>query len=382
MRCNLNYPTTSRRVPPRVNACDRPLCAAGDPAAVRPAFTLVEILVVISIIALLMTLTVGVIGAFLDNARHAATTATLTKVQALMNSRRQAFDRLLQRKGFVTNSYEYQFAQSWSQAKGVTIPSSAIRPIAIKLLQMKYFPQSAADLNFLMVQVYSTPQSQLQLANMYPNLFQSFVNNPAGFQAPATVPNLTNQEILYNILTENVIGDTPLGADAFTAVEVVQEPPSAAPQTAGLPFFIDAWKGPIRYYRWPTRLFRNDGLNITTADIANAKVVFSALPVFSGNLQNDLARDPDDPLGACAQISGFVFEDYFHTPQTYHIPVIMSAGPDGQFGLGSPDDKQLPGTQQTYGYLGILNPAVTPSAAAFDQLSDNLVSASLKAGGK
>jgi prepilin-type N-terminal cleavage/methylation domain-containing protein len=344
-------------------------------------FTLVEILTVITIIAILMTLTVSVVGAFIGQARETATTTTLTKIQALMNSRRQAFNRLLLRKGFLTNSFEYQYAKSMSQSPSLNMPSSAIKPVATKLLQMKYFPQSANDLNFLMFTVYqSSPPAQLQLANMYPKLFQSFSNN-SSFVAPLPLPNLTNPEILYNVLTENVIGDSPLGTDYFSAQEVVTEP---VPQvsTAGLPYLIDAWKGPIRFYRWPTRLFLSQGLpdNRTqqqiNTDLLNAKFVFSALPVFTGNLKQDLQRDPDDPLQTCLTISNF--ETLFHTPATFHMPLIVSAGPDGQFGLASPDQNQNSATPG-YGYLAIVDPSVSN---AQDQLADNLVSASIKAGGK
>jgi prepilin-type N-terminal cleavage/methylation domain-containing protein len=348
----------------------------------RAAFTLVEILTVVTIIAILMTITVAVVGGLLGQAREAATNTTLSKIQSLMNSRRQAFDRLTQRKGFFTGTFEYQFAQKF-------FPASTTKPVASKLLQMKYFPQSANDLNFLMFTVYqNNPAAQLQFANMYPKLFQSFVNNPAGFIAPAVLNGpggnpVTNQEILYNVLTENVIGDSPLGTDAFSASEVVTEP---SPQltTAGLPYFVDAWKGPIRFYRWPTRLFRSGGAGATIThsqppataanadgsyDVTNSMIVFSSLPVFTGQLWQDLGRDPDDPLQTCMGINNF--EAMFHTPATYHIPLIVSAGPDGQLGMALPDAADA---APIFGRLA--------SVTASDQLTDNLVSASIKAGGK
>ncbi len=355
----------------------------------RSAFTLVEIMMVVTIIAILMTLTVKVVGAFLDQARNSATTSTLSKIQSLMNSRRQAFDRLTQRKGFFTTTPEYLYAQSTSRSPTMNMPSSAIKPVASKLLQMKYFPQSSSDLTNLMQTVYqNNTAAQLQFANMYPKLFQPFVNNLASFTPPQTIPNLTNQEILYNILTENVIGDSPLGTDSFSASEVVTEPPTATPQTAGLPYFTDAWKGPIKFYRWPTRLFRSGGISagvlaqITHSqapatspnadgsyDVTNAMIVFSNLPVFTGQLWVDLARDPDDPLQSCVSITNF--ETNFHTPATFHMPIIVSAGPDGLFGLLPPD-----------GPVANFGPLAAVQAGSEDQLTDNLVSASIKAGGK
>ena len=66
----------------------------GPVAAGRSAFTLIELLVAVSIIAILMTLVIGVVGGFLTQARDAATKTTLNKIQGLLNSRAQAFDRL------------------------------------------------------------------------------------------------------------------------------------------------------------------------------------------------------------------------------------------------------------------------------------------------
>ena len=355
----------------------------------RTAFTLVEILVVITIIGVLLTLTVGVVGAFLGQAREAATNVTLSKIQSLMNSRRAAFNRLVQRNGFLQNSYEYQIAVNLQKIPAMNMPASAIKPVAIKLLEIKYFPQNANDLNFMMNLYSANPAVQLQYANMYPKLFQPFNNNLAAFIPPAVLTNasgvpVTNSEILYNVLTENVIGDNPLGTDSFSSAEVVTEP-SPQPRTTGLPYFVDAWKNSIRYYRWPTRLFRSGGPGapITAFDVANSKIVFTELPVFSGNLANDLSRDPEDPLQTCFSINNFETFTFagtqfaaFHTPATYHIPIIVSAGPDGQFGLLSPDDNPA----VSFGYLAMVDP--NNPLVAQDQLSDNLVSASIKAGGK
>jgi len=325
----------------------------------RAGFTLIEILTVITIIAVLMTLTMKVVGAVIDNARQSATVSTLTKIQSLMNSRRQAFNRLTLRKGFVTNSSEYALCKT---VLGLT--GQPQRIVAGKILQMKYFPQSQADLNWLLT-FYAGDQTQaatLQFVNLYPTLFQQpFVLG----QTPVVLPNLTNQEILYNVLTENSIGDSPTGPDSFTAQEVQAEPtPQLA--TAGKSYFVDAWKNPIRFYRWPTRLFRSDGINISATDVLNARFVFSALPVFTGNLQTDLGRDPDDPLQMCGSIAAF--ESNWHTPATFHMPLIVSPGPDGQLGMGLPDSATF--TDR----LAIVTNQ--------DQLTDNIVSASIKAGGK
>ena len=113
---------------------------------------------------------------------------------------------------------------------------------------------------------------------------------------------------------------------------------------------------------------------MSTADISNAKVLFSTLPVFSGNLANDLARDPDDPLQNCASITGFegLFEQTFHTPTTYHVLMVVSAGPDGQLGLYEPEYDN----SSTCGYLA------APIPGQQDALTDNIVYLNVRAGGK
>jgi prepilin-type N-terminal cleavage/methylation domain-containing protein len=358
----------------------------------RSGFTLVEIMMVITVIAVLMTLTIGVVGKFIDNARHSATESTLSKIQSMMDSRRQAFERLINRRGFLVGSAEYQIAGSGGTF-GLSGENQKI--VARKILQMKYFPQTSEDLTLMVTQFYkNNAAAQAQLVLMYPSLFQPNTSPPV----PLT--GLSNAEILYAMLTQGaVIGDSPLGTDSFSASEVKSD----ATIGAGLPFFIDAWGQKIRFYRWPTRLFRSGGVlsngslaaithseapNPTSSntdaaksfDTTNAKFAFSTLPVFTGNLFNDLARDPDDPLKSALSmgtiVTPTVFEAAFHTPATFHMPLIISAGPDQQLGLLEPD---TPTATNANGRLALLDPS---DAGALDKLMDNIVSASIKAGGK
>src|SRR5258708_1973004 len=64
----------------------------------RASFTLVELLVVITVIGILATITLGVVGGLVSQARDSATKATISKIQALLNSRAQAFQRLSMRQ--------------------------------------------------------------------------------------------------------------------------------------------------------------------------------------------------------------------------------------------------------------------------------------------
>jgi len=312
----------------------------------RRAFTLIELLVVITIIAVLMTMIISVVGAFLTQAKDAATKTTLNKIQGLLNSRAQAFDRLIQRNGYLTGSTEY--TQQWT-ANVANGDANLQAIIARKLLQIKYFPQSVAD--------FKSQEGGLALT-LYPK-----ISNGSLLTTPES-PDYHNAEILYDFLTqENVLGGVPVGSDNFSASEVQDL------NSNGFPEFVDAWGTPIRFYRWPTRLFRPNGTG-TAIDPANARLLFSSLPVFSGNLVNDLARDPDDPLQSTTIVdttmnsSGW-FEKNFHTPTTYYVYLIVSAGPDLTFGMDDPNGN---------GSLG----AVVNQAA----LIDDIVYLNIRAGGK
>jgi len=310
----------------------------------RSGFTLIEILVVVTIIAVLAALSLKVIGSTMDLARDASTKTTLNKIQGLLNSRAQALDRLQQRNGYLTGSTEFtQFAVKVSGGD-----TNLQQIVARKLLQIKYFPQSRADFKSL----YGGTIQQI-----YPNL------NPGGSVFLPGSPNLSNEEILYDFLTqENVIGGVPIGSDAFNAAEVQDK------NGNGLPEFIDGWGTPIRFYRWPTHLFRaSTGAAI---DPTIAKKLFSTLPAFSGNLTNDLARDPDDPLQSTLAVdtnmnqAGY-FETNYHTPVTFHVFLVVSAGADQRFGMDSPDTGDALGK-------------VTDSAA----LEDDILYLNIRAGGK
>jgi prepilin-type N-terminal cleavage/methylation domain-containing protein len=314
----------------------------------RPSFTLIELLVVISIISVLMLLTVRVIGAFISQAKASATETTIRKIQGLLSQRADALYRLEQRTGFLANTPEY--LQAYTIVLGLNSGNANVnlqKVLAVKLLTRKYFPQSSGEI----------PNDSV--------LFQQIAGQ-----------GVSNGEILYHFLTQSgVIGDRPIGTDAFSIAEV------GDPDGDGFPEFIDAWGNPLRFYRWPTRLFRPTGIptvvNPTTGiDSTNAQVLLSTLPSFSGNLTVDLARDPDDPLRLCLNlpVPANQFEQYgglhLNTPATYHVMLVVSAGPDGVLGLYEPDDFA------NNGHLGAVN------LSEVNSLYDDVTYLNTRAGGR
>jgi hypothetical protein len=117
-------------------------------------------------------------------------------------------------------------------------------------------------------------------------------------------------------------------------------------------------------------------------------------------IQRDLLFvDPDDPVGLLysfiedPQYKGMGIdltqefnEAKYHTPDTYHVPLIVSAGPDGLLGLREPTETNpalgIFGNLAQYKGTTAVSPNQTPSSAVTDELFDNITSRNRRAGSK
>lgn len=243
-----------------------------------------------------------------------------------------------------------------------------------------------------------------------------------------------SSELLYFcLIASGSFGATSVDADRFTDAEIQDT------DNDGLPEFVDAWGAPLRFYRWPTRLVDwdppipfqpvlldpndptdvvvtvdtdNDGIPDTTIgqrtvtqDERNvANILLKGLPPAPSMLPNGalprdlLLTDPDDPIGTLyselERLNGangnplFAMqfnEALFHTPDTFHAPLVVSAGLDGNLGLLEPNDTVNLGNLATYNAdLDGNGTAGQPAdfELLLDVLSDNLTSRSKLAGGR
>lgn len=357
----------------------------------RKAFTMVELLIVIGIIIVLMGMMVALIGSSMKTARAAATSALIQKIDNLLDERVKGFDRATKSADFQRIVAARKRALESGGIFGVSPDVLGI--VARKDFFRSNFPQRFEDL--------ASPDAN---TNGVPDILESVPGVNVAVLAtqatPATRHATESSELLYYMLTRmQVFGVPPVGESEFGTSEFRDT------DGDGLLEFVDGWGNPLRFYRWPTRLLKPNGIlgadnqpgfagvddnsafntppatNVFAGTIFN-NVVDDALefgkvssdditistghraivayfisglpsgPVLTGQWDS-LSEDPDDPYGLIsteikrlllqsngstdvrAGINGFNEMNY-PTIDTYHTPLIVSAGADGVVGLFEP----------------------------------------------
>ena len=339
----------------------------------RGGFTMVELLVVIGLILFLMSISIVALNGAIGIARQKATQATLLKINGLMQQRIDAFNRAMER----TN----------------------LEPAIVKmkndlgvLLGLGNRPN---DQN----KVYEVLVKKQIFQTRFP---QTFVEKNLSLAPPTgvTYVSANHQQVTestalrYWILTSSeVYGIAPVDESEFSSSEVRDT------DGDGLKEFVDGWGRPLRFYRWPTHLFRpgtssstvgaigattSNATTFAQVDRTYVSVLWSGLPAaptvtVTGEL-DPLTRDPDDPTGQLRRFVGTstsmmtAIQNQFSTPNTYHAFLIVSAGPDGVLGLEEPFNPTTvnatsPALGAAQGRLGALT---SYAAIEANPINDNL----------
>ncbi len=212
-------------------------------------------------------------------------------------------------------------------------------------------------------------------------------------------PETESAAVLYFMLTQmQVFGVPPVGESEFRVGNEVLDTDGD-----GLLELVDGWRRPLRFYRWPTRLIKpngpygGDGMpgtggatvaaygTLGTDDVAIAlaptnmrpiaALLMEALPpapAFPAGQWDPLSEDPDDPYGLISteikrlftfgiDVTGTYTELLYPTLDTYHTPLIISCGADGELGLYEPFASG-PGMTN----MGILAQPIHGSGGAYD----------------
>lgn len=342
---------------------------------VRAGFTLVELMIVISIIAFLAAALVYAIGRMGVKAKEEATYATIRKVSNQVQERLEAFDRLRSQPQWTLDA---KTKVSYYANQNMSVSLEQAKAMLFKDRMKISFPQSFNE--------YATvdPVEFVRMIDPQNALGIPLTPLPIDYSPwlsahPTHRTETESSAILYYVLTNGkTLGIPTVNPDEYRASE------AADTDGDGIVEFIDAWQKPLRFYRWPTRLFCPTGSvgTIDRTSSASWMTLFKGLPAIA--TPDPLFKDQDDPTlvltdsNPNSTISQLFTELNYHTPRTYHDFLIVSSGPDGQkiatsddaFGLWPPTDQySAPGTVNSgtnYGYLA------QPKSGRYDNLTDNL----------
>lgn len=368
-------------------------------------FTLIELIIVVGIIGILMSALGVTISNMLESAKSARTLSTLQKVEGLINERRKGMERSFTRPSFQT------LVKRKAAVMAMRFPGLSEKAVATLLkkdLSRLYFPQTFSEYMLSAQYLREVMNQNIDFDNSgIPDTLEE-----SGFIASKHDLTTESAEMLFVVLTKlEAFGAQTAGEDSFTTDEVRDT------DGDGLPEIVDGWGNPLRFYRWPTGVLKPFG--IVGKDLQPGRALFDddgdgaddnsvgeyATPdtddsiiepearTFASFLMSGLPRapqvqgqydtlneDPDDPYGLLlaemkrlsVTIPPLVtttdylqFENLYHTFDTFHKPLVVSAGPDGFLGLQEPfvtEDLNFNGTFDSGEDLngdGVFNDGVT-----------------------
>jgi prepilin-type N-terminal cleavage/methylation domain-containing protein len=336
-------PIRIRRQPP--GAVRQGSCIFHRPSSIHhrqsAGFTLIELLVVLTIIGVLASISFVVLADSLQNARIEATRATIGHLDIAMQDRLEDFERLN------LDPIAERF-----QAANPNIPLEVAYLLIKKDRFRAAFPQREEDLWGFNGQS-DEPYDPAAYGDDSPLLVAMWDAAAADWKTDSwmgrnTASAADSAELLYVALTDgSAFGPPPPGIDRITSSHVGDTDGDENLE------FLDDWGQPLRFYNWPTRLVRPEGPgeDIDAALFALTVAVLTpdapTLPPGTASLDFDLYahplnQDPDDVVGALSaavalNIIPDLDESVFHTIDTWHVPLIVSGGPDEELGLNEPN---------------------------------------------
>jgi len=285
----------------------------------RSAVTLIELLITITIIAVLSAAFLGASRSAMELSRRTRTKATITKINTLLMERWQSYTtRRVDVKQSVLQQIEDDFKNGTitSIQRGQRIADS--RLLALRELMKLEMPDRWSDVllaqvpdsNPLSVTTQAAPsvlQSLPALSKAYFRRFRSAANkNNDG----VIIRKKQSAECLYMIVM--------LATGDGEARTLFSQQDIGDTDGDGAPEFLDGWGRTIEWIRWP------------------AGFVSDLQPVdpLTGNRLPDRDHDPFDPFRR-DQLGSGGFPPYLNDADSAFrlVPLVLSRGPDGHTGI-------------------------------------------------
>lgn len=264
----------------------------------RNAFTLVELLVVITILAMLASLVLFALASVQETSREMKTRATIEKLNALIMQKWETYRtrRIPVNVGAVAAYYQTLNGSDKRQILPSAKPglaNAAARLAVLRDIMRLEMPDGFLDIK-------DPPATQWRDGASVQTMQRPNASSAYLRALPANTSQSTNvsAKCLYLIVTKGLGEPDVLEQFAENEIETDQQD--------GMKYFKDGWGNPIYFLRWAPA-FRS--------------------PLQSGPPATGHAHDPFDPVGA-SEIAISPAQETFPL-----FPLIYSAGPDKAFGI-------------------------------------------------
>ncbi|MBO0698293.1 MAG: type II secretion system protein [Zavarzinella sp.] len=242
----------------------------------RGAFTLIEMIVVISIIALLMTLTAAAVMRLRESSRESNTNVHLNKIHMELQKQWNSQLALIKAETLPPAIVELTKDQNGN-------PDLArARALHTKLRLRQEFPQRFEELTPI-----TLPPVNGSSAYVYPvkPAFKTALKAPVAVEV---VPESQSAALVYLILSQGSGGSTT-DVDSIARTKLMDYPQQNNAPPIQLKVFADEWGNHIGFHRWA-----DDDMTDVLAELNQPPFVAPAPPPQPGQL---LKTDPQDPDG-------------------------------------------------------------------------------------
>ncbi len=247
--------------------------------AARPAFTLVELLVVMGVLAMLSSLVLVGLSSAAEQARANRTRSQVQKIHELLMPRWE----------------DYRYRRVEASKTGNVRARQTARVDRIRQLMRMEMPCHRQDVQFGVTNNAVSSGSETTEPALWRRYRRAVINRAGSFSAWTT--DNDDAECLYMIVESIQVGETN-GLDFFKQSEIGDT------DGDGMPELLDGWGNPIHFIRWAPGF---DGIR--------------------SNLHRKDSPDPFDPLGVRGgRLQTAAAGIYDHFPL---YPLIVSEGPDG-----------------------------------------------------
>ena len=289
-------------------------CGGGLKAGRRGAFTLVELLVAISIIVILASLTMVAMRGAQQDVLESKTRSTIANIHEVLASKWEGYlSRPLPLK---LPTVAFQADPTTGQRALSAREMARLRLSAIRDLMRMEMPDRVTDLRG------PTP--------LVARIFEGTANMtsfPISVAAPATLRRINeiitpsiastnlNAELLYFLVSSTSYQNS-------SALELFRPSEIGDTDSDNMLEFIDAWGKPIQWIRWPAGL---EG-GASPFDLDD--------PFVSNVVGSETSKDPLDPLSSDLYFDrDFQPKNVLLRPGAGLFPLVYSLGPDGLSGV-------------------------------------------------